>query len=1027
MFVVLILTSCNVPLQHRNTADDIEKQSSAISNARSLHQSGDQNPARSLTEEIQHMQHLVVPGVVEPAQEVTSENSIAELRTLDENQMAKETNSAQVASSSMHANDSVVTIDHPETPADIVNSENKGRQVTMEYVDKCLELLQKLEQPVVSLPGVGPKTEQALNMLGLFTLRDLLWHFPRSFVDRSILQSDIRNIANGELGTFVLTVHRDKAQHNAVPCSDEVGNVVDIVFVYGKSRQGSAIAAAAKTKLLQCDKMIISGKVTSSENRYSIFNPDVIELINNATEVLGIEPVYRLNSGLTQNKLVKIIDVALEVAEKLKILPESLPDDVLEDLGWPSFVDAIKTAHRPATMAEAGVESPARNRLAFEELCMQQARLALARWDMKHLGNDKERDSKVSTWRDSPLVTKAVQSLPFQLTDSQMHCLDEIWNDAIVRNDGRMTRLLQGDVGSGKTVLGYLTGLGCIESRQGGGSVAAILAPTQLLALQHFQTISGFANAFNEQSADTPINNIRVELLTGSVVGSKREEVLSRLENTDCPDAVFLIGTHALVATDVVERLRNLRSVYQSNGRGLALSIVDEEQRFGVNQRQALSSCAANTLFMSATPIPRSLGLAASGLLDVTHLESEPRNVQTTITTADNLYRVISVLQTRVENGSKCFWVLPRIGGNETEKEDSSSGSSSVLDRHSMLADIFGTETVGHVHGRMSTKDRETQLAKFSDSSSPTSILVSTTVIEVGIDIKSIDILIVENADRFGLAALHQLRGRIGRGDTDVNCHCILIAEERHFNAGSSTSLKRLDILRETMSGEQVSAADFMLRGPGDLMGKAQSGLFQGKAVNPEYHWEMMGAATRIGRAFSGDHPKDLEEIEPSESQSNSHNSNSLLMRKLSRGELRSFYDQTNASYEKGFALRVMMTLFADYNSQQDVGGGIMESITLLQRMTEAKNEISSNDDLVQQKFVSLLQSFPDPRNTAVVKSVRIEQITKHLTQYALTFLSSFPPNRSNLNKMRLNLKHRPQVLMTRPVLLSRDTLRYHW
>jgi uncharacterized protein YfbU (UPF0304 family) len=369
--------------------------------------------------------------------------------------------------------------------------------------------------------------------------------------------------------------------------------------------------------------------------------------------------------------------------------------------------------------------------------------------------------------------------------------------------------------------------------------------------------------------------------------------------------------------------------------------------------------------------------------------------------------------------------VLPRIGGNETEKEDSSSGSSSVLDRCSMLADIFGTETVGHVHGRMSTKDRETQLAKFSDSSSPNSILVSTAVIEVGIDISSIDILIV---DRFGLAALHQLRGRIGRGDTDVNCHCILIAEERHFNAGSSTSLKRLDILRETMSGEQVSAADFMLRGPGDLMGKAQSGLFQGKAANPEFHWEMMGAASRIGRAFSRENSRDLEENEPSESRSNSHNSNSLLMKMLRRGELSSFYDQTNASSEKGFALRVMMTLFADFNSQQDdVGGDIMDSITLLQSMSEAKNEISSNDDLVQQKIVSLLQSFPDARNTALVKSVRIEQMTKHLTQYALTVLSSFPPNRSNLNKMRLNLKHRPQVLMTRPVLLSRDTLRYHW
>jgi ATP-dependent DNA helicase RecG len=881
----------------------IEQQPSAVSNSQGLQQSGDNSKPRSLTEEIQHMQQLVVPAVDETAQEVTPEKTLAELDSVDEDQIATETSPE---------------ISVPETPIRTVKSESNVRKVTMEYVDQCLDLLQKLEQPVNALPGVGPKTEQALTMLGLFTLRDLLFHFPRSFVDRSVIESDIRNVPDGELGTFVLTVHRDQAKHNAVPCSDEAGNNVDIVFMYGKTRH---FATAEKKKLLQSNKMVVSGKVSCSKSGYAIFNPDVIELVNNATDVLGIEPVYRLNSGLAQNKMRKIVDVALEVADELKILPESLPEDILEDLDWPSFVDAIKIAHKPTSMDGTGVNSPARNRLAFEELCMQQAQLALARWDMKYHGIEQQCISRAKTWRDSPLVAKAVQSLPFQLTESQMNCLDEIWNDAIVSNDGgRMTRLLQGDVGSGKTVLGYLAGLGCIESRQGGGSVVVMLAPTQLLALQHYRTVLDFANAFNEQYADSLNMGIRVELLTGSVVGSRREEVFSRLEDTGS-DAVFLIGTHALVTTDVVERLRNLPSVIQSNDKGVALAIIDEEQRFGVNQRQALSSCAANTLFMTATPIPRSLGLHNSGLLDVTHLESEPRNVQTTITSTDNLEKVVSVLQTKIKNGSRCFWVLPRIGGNETDNdEDTSSGPSSVLDRHSMLTDIFGTETIGHVHGRMSVKDRETQLAKFSDTSSPTSILVSTTCIEVGIDIRDVDILIVENADRFGLSALHQLRGRIGRGSSDVNCHCILIAEEKHFNDSSSDSIKRLDILRETLSGEQVSAYDFEFRGPGDLMGRAQTGLLKGKAVNPEYHLDMLDAATWIGRAFSGVLSGGPVQNESSASQC------SVLMKKLCTGELRSFYDQTSASSEQGFALRVMMALFANY--QDDAGGGILQSIT---------------------------------------------------------------------------------------------------
>ena len=836
---------------------------------------------------------------------------------------------------------------------------DRDSQVSMEYVDSCLDLLCKLEQPVSALPGVGPKTTQSLHKLGLHTLRDLLWYFPRSFIDRSVFQRDIREVPDGALGTFVLTVHRKQARHNAVPCTDSEGNSIDIVFLFGRSRQGANIANAAKTKLCMDDKMIVSGRVSRSQNGFTIFNPDVIERTNNATNILGIEPVYRLNSGLSQNKLIKAIEGALQVVEELRILPESLPDEVLGDLGWPRFVDAIKISHMPKKMEDAGVDSPARKRLAFEELCIQQAQIALAKWDLKYTGAATSESPSLlgpSTWRDSPLVTRAVELLPFELNESQMNCLDEIWNDAIAKmENSRMSRLLQGDVGSGKTVIAYLVGLGCIGSRQGGAPVVSLLAPTQLLALQHYQTISNFANIFNNGSAGTSLNNIRVELLTGSVFGSKREDLIARLENSSESDAVFLIGTHALITTDVVERLSGLSSVSsQTNGKGLALSIIDEEQRFGVQQRKALSSCSANTLYMSATPIPRTIGLHGAGLLDVTNLQCKQRNIATTITTSDNLDRIIDILQMKIDNGSRCFWVLPRIG-DELEDIDSSSRQSSVLTRHSMLSKTLGPDRVGHIHGRMNIKDREKELAKFADRSSSINILVSTTIIEVGIDIPDVDILVVENADHFGLSALHQLRGRIGRSSkNNMKCHCILLSAEGHFNdaTGPSSSLTRLDILRETMTGEQIAEADFLLRGPGDLVGNVQSGLLRGRAVDPEYHWEMIGAASIIGRTFSGDSPM--------EQKHSGSKDNNILLEKLRKGKLKPFYARPNASSYEGFALRIMMAIFADLENAPANESKLVQSIVQLQRLSDSILQTSQVDNEVQKRILSLLQSFSE-------------------------------------------------------------------
>ena len=696
-------------------------------------------------------------------------------------------------------------------------------RISMIDFENCLNCLVKLEKPIIELSGVGPKTEAAFHSLGLFTLRDFLWFFPRYYIDRSHLQNSITNVTDGDVGTFLLAVGKTKS-FNSVACTDEAGNDVDVTFFYGRTRQGMAMANAAIQNLCKnvTESMIVSGKVTNSvAGGWVLFNPDVV-IPPEQADSLGIEPVYSLASGLTQQKVVAAVEEAMDVVGELfKLFPESLPDDILAKVHWPTFADALVLSHKPTSMEETKLDSPVRQRIAFEELSIQQARLALTRWNLKHFGITHRPQRKIvhSSWRDSPLVTSAISALPFQLTSYQMKCLEELWGDAIVGNDGRMLRLLQGDVGSGKTVLAYLLGLGCIESRQGGGRVTALMCPTQLLAAQHVQTISEYASRLQDQS-DWKIN---VELLTGTVIGTLREDLLARLESSNDKDAVFLIGTRALVTPDIVTRLSQLPSVSSDDGStGLALAVVDEEQRFGVLQRLALTKCAAHSLYMSATPIPRSVSLRRSALVDFTVLASDPRSVATTIVSSDRLDQVLSVLDTKIKEGSKCFWVLPRIGLSRSEDNDEGDGDSAtslnVISRFNMLKTMFGEERVCHVHGKMAQNEREEQVGHFADPSSEAAILVGTTVIEVGIDIPDTNILIVEDADRFGLSQLHQLRGRIGRAGSrpDLKCSCILLSNVITTNQeGPGSSLTRLQILQKSNKGEEIADADFFLRGPG--------------------------------------------------------------------------------------------------------------------------------------------------------------------------------------------------------------------
>ena len=846
----------------------------------------------------------------------------------------------------------------PPPAATTATKSNPTSTVTMSHVDTTLSHLHKLNQPISTIKGVGPKTEAAFHKLGLFTLRDLLWHFPRSFVDRSILQSDIRNVPEGEIGTLRLTVGKDAVKGTTITCMDESGNNVDVTFFYGRSRRGMLMATNELKKICNYHSIIVSGKVQHSRKSSTIFNPDKCVSVDQAETVVGIEPVYALSSGLRKSVLLNAIHEALQVAKELfECIPESLSDEALEVLSWPKLVDALAITHQPTSIAESGPNSPARERLAFEELCIQQAQLALMRWNLKYnnVQSRKHQQRLPTSWNDSPLVASAVEALPFQLTQSQQDCLAEMWSDAIVDTSSRMVRLLQGEVGSGKTVLAYLMALGCIETRQGGGRVAAILAPTQLLAHQHAASISNFVSALEDRTDhSSSIRNIRVEILTGAVTGKRRDELFQRLEAKSDDDAVILIGTHALVTADIVDRLQQLPPVSSDSSKGLALSVVDEEQRFGVIQREALSSCAANALFMSATPIPRTFRLKGrSGLMDYTQLVAEKsRTVKTTIASAEEMDRVVSALQSKISLGSKCFWVLPRIG--DSEGDDPVSQQASVESRYQALVDIFGEHKVGFVHGRMKIEDRKEQLATFADEMSDMVILVGTTVIEVGIDIPNVNLLIIEQAERFGLSQLHQLRGRIGRNGSrdNLECHCLLLTDADATKTDDSV-LTRLEILRETMDGAAIAEADLMLRGAGDMLGFVQSGIKSGYAVDPNYHWELIPAATSLGRSFlhhfdQVNRDERNEDIHYDESTNGMHKSNKILH--LHReGKVKALYDETTASSESGFALRVMMLLFGERNCDN-----LKES---LQQLATLKGDsLSRNDNLIGNKVLEIVE-----------------------------------------------------------------------
>jgi ATP-dependent DNA helicase RecG len=640
---------------------------------------------------------------------------------------------------------------------------------------------------VTSLPGIGPRLGKLVERLTGPLVVDLLWHLPVGVIDRRNAPT-VAKAQPGTVATLTVTVDEHIVSHNRrapyrVWCSDKTGK---LCLTYFNGREDYL-----KNLLPVGQRRVISGKVELYQGDVQMTHPDHVVPVEELESILRVEPVYGLTGGLTQRPLQKAIAGAVERAPEL---PEWQDAAYLKKQKWSGWKAALATAHAPADESDLSPTTPARARLAFDELLASQLAIALVRHHNRSLPGR-------TTKGDERLQKRALAALPFKLTPSQIFATAEIAAD--MAKGERMVRLLQGDVGSGKTLVAFLAMLTAVEA----GAQAAMMAPTELLARQHYATIAPLAEAAG----------VTLALLTGRDGSRQKKATLQGLADGTIQLAV---GTHALVQEDV-------------EFADLALAVVDEQHRFGVHQRMALSSKsqAVDLLVMTATPIPRTLMLAAYGDLDVSKLTEKPAGrqpIDTRTLPLERIGEVVGAVGRMVGTGARVYWVCPLI--EESEDVDLANAE----ERHRLLSARFPGK-VGLVHGRLKGAEREATMAAFSDGR--LSILVATTVIEVGVDVPAATVMIVEHAERFGLAQLHQLRGRVGRGSAKSTC-LLLYAQPL-----GETAKARLAIMRETEDGFRIAEEDLKLRGAGELLGTRQSGLPDMRLADLAAHGELLQAA----------------------------------------------------------------------------------------------------------------------------------------------------------------------------------------
>lgn len=663
------------------------------------------------------------------------------------------------------------------------------------------EVLFPLFAGLTTLGGVGPKTAQILVDAGISRPRDLLMTLPFSGVDRG-QKASIRDIVPPATVTVEVTIGEHyppkmRGRPYRVHVSD-MKTTFQLVFFHAR---GDYLTKQLPTG----QKRVVSGKIEAFDSIAQMVHPDHIVRIEDASDIPDFEPVYPLHAGITQKTMWKATRAALGLTPDLS---EWIDPTLKAQHGWPDWQQALRDAHTPEAMADLSAHAKARERLAYDELFTHQMTLALARAVARR---GKGRPSKAT----GVLQKRVLDQLPYAATGAQTRAIAEIIAD--IATPMRMNRLLQGDVGSGKTLVAFMALLAVVEA----GGQGVMMAPTEILARQHLEGLQPLAASAG----------VSLELLTGRDKGLGRAAKLARLASGEIQ---ILVGTHAVFQKGV--EFHDLR-----------LAIIDEQHRFGVNQRMELGAKgeAVDVLVMTATPIPRSLALAQYGDMDVSVLDEKPAGrtpVQTALVSTSRMDEVVEKLRRAVADGRQAYWVCPLV--EESEFLDMTAAE----ERFKRLRAVLGEGIVGLVHGQMPPADKDAAMARFV--SGETKVLVATTVIEVGVNVPNASIMMIERAETFGLAQLHQLRGRVGRGSAASSC--LLLFQEPL----SETGRKRLEILRETEDGFRISEEDLAMRGAGDVIGTAQSGVPRFRIADLERQASLMQIAQTDARKLLNDDPK---------------------------------------------------------------------------------------------------------------------------------------------------------------------------
>lgn len=655
-----------------------------------------------------------------------------------------------------------------------------------------------------TLEGVGEKIAKAFAGLGVERPKDLLFLLPHSGVDRA-RKASVREV----VPPCVVTVEVEVGAHFPPRTKGKPYRVV----VRDAALEFTLVFFHARGDFLQRllptgQRRLVSGKVELFDGVAQMVHPDHVLRVEEAAELPAFEPVYPLTAGVTQKVVAKAVAGALHRAP---VLPEWIDGPLLAREGWPSWREAVEAVHRPAGAAEIAPTHPARQRLAYDELLAHQLTLALARATLR-------KQKGLPTVGDGALRAKVVAGLPYALTGAQVRAVAEIAGD--MEGPFRMNRLLQGDVGAGKTLVAFLALLIAVEA----GGQGVMMAPTEILARQHFAGLEPLAAAAG----------VRLELLTGRDKGAERAAKLRDLAEGRI---AVLVGTHAVFQKDV--EFADLR-----------LAVVDEQHRFGVAQRMELGAkgAATDTLVMTATPIPRSLALASYGDMDVSVLDEKPpgrKPIRTALVSTARMDEVVGHLSKAVAEGKQAYWVCPLV--EESEVLDYASAEARFQHLGAALENLGAGDVVGMVHGQMPPAEKDAAMARFV--AGETKVLVATTVIEVGVNVPNASIMVIERAETFGLAQLHQLRGRVGRGAAESTC---LLMYQAPLSEGGE---RRLKVLRDTEDGFRIAEEDLAMRGAGDLIGTAQSGLPRFRVADLERQGALMAVAQSDARRLLADDP----------------------------------------------------------------------------------------------------------------------------------------------------------------------------